>query len=234
MRLITLIAFALLAATLASAQYQPASAQYPYDLDPYKPSDAALLRNYGATLVAQTPLLELRKLDPYIPSQAALMRQLGGAMAPWVGWYWPFFPPAPNPAPLTPFPRTELVIPTRPNVLVIIVSPNNGPSPLPRLQDRQREPNQLRRPEPLPVPHKNPGFRAARHGGSGPTLFLVQRVGAEDFDIRGVDAITPDDGSERKNDRPGPDLTDESEREGQATSDKSSVISRQSSSGNEQ
>ena len=193
MRLTTVITFTLLAVT-------PASAQYPYDLDPYKPSDAALLRNYGATLVAQTPLLELRKLDPYIPSQAALMRQLGGAMAPWVGWYWPFFPPAPGAAPLTPFPRAEIVIPTRPNVLVIIVSPNNRLSPPPHLQNRQQEPGQLRRPEPPPVPHKNP------------TPFLVQRVGAEDFDVRGFDAMTVDDGSVPENDHLGPDLTDESER----------------------
>ena len=37
---------------------------HPYGLDPYKPSDAAILRTYGGTLVQQTPLLELRQLDP--------------------------------------------------------------------------------------------------------------------------------------------------------------------------
>ena len=37
----------------------PAPSQHPYGLDPYKPSDAFFLRNYGAALVAQTPLLEL-------------------------------------------------------------------------------------------------------------------------------------------------------------------------------
>jgi hypothetical protein len=98
--------------------------QHPYDLDPYKPSDAALLRNYGSVLVGLTPLLELRRLDPYIPSQAALLRQLGGALPLWVGWYPPVPVPAPA-APLTPFAGTTA--PGRPasNITVIIVSPRN-------------------------------------------------------------------------------------------------------------
>jgi hypothetical protein len=58
---------------------------YPYGLDPYKPSDAWWLRNYGAVLVSQTPLLDLTKLDPYKPSDAALIRQLGGALPVWFG-----------------------------------------------------------------------------------------------------------------------------------------------------
>lgn len=157
MRLTAVIILTLLAAA-------PASAQYPYDLDPYKPSDAAWLRTYGATLVAQTPLLELRRLDPYVPSQAALLRQLGGAMPWWVGWYLPFSPP-PTFAPLTPFPRTQAVIPSRPSVVVITVAPNARPL-LPQRQDRQREPDQLRRPELRPVPPRNPGFRAAQPAGS--------------------------------------------------------------------
>jgi hypothetical protein len=65
----------------SSAQSQLAGFD-PYGLDPYNPRDALLLRQYGATLVAQTPLLELRKLDPYRPSHAALLRQIGGAI-PW-------------------------------------------------------------------------------------------------------------------------------------------------------
>ena len=174
MRLTTLITLMLLAVT-------PASAQHPYDLDPYKPSDAAWLRNYGATLVGLTPLLELRKLDPYVPSQAALLRQLGGAMPLWVGWYPPFSP-TPTFAPLTPFPKASAVIPTGPSVVVIIASPSNRLSPPPQLQDRQREPDQLHRPELRPAPPKNPGFRAAQRTGSGglTLLFLAQKVGSEE------------------------------------------------------
>ena len=58
----------------------PPAAEHPYGLDPYNPSDAALLREFGVTLVSQTPLAELRKLDPYKPSHAALLRQLGGGI----------------------------------------------------------------------------------------------------------------------------------------------------------
>jgi hypothetical protein len=35
-----------------------------YGLDPYKPSDAELLRKYGSVLATRTPLLDLRRLDP--------------------------------------------------------------------------------------------------------------------------------------------------------------------------
>ena len=81
-----------------SAQTQESDA-HPYGLDPYKPSDAALLRDYGETLVAQTPLSELQKLDPYKPSHAALLRNLGGAIPLWgIVWY-----PGPVPASLSPF-----------------------------------------------------------------------------------------------------------------------------------
>jgi hypothetical protein len=105
MRLTALVITAtLLAAVPASGQEpppeQPPPEQHPYGLDPYKPSDAALLRDYGVTLVSQTPLAELRKLDPYKPSHAALLRQLGGGIPLW-GWAWYA---SPGPAPLTPFP----------------------------------------------------------------------------------------------------------------------------------
>jgi hypothetical protein len=79
----------------------PEPESHPYGLDPYKPSDAALLRELGATLVAQTPVSELRKLDPYKPSHAALLRELGGAFPLWgLSWY-----PTPTlmPTPLSPF-----------------------------------------------------------------------------------------------------------------------------------
>ena len=62
---------------------------HPYGLDPYSPSDAMWLRNFGAVLVSETPLLELTTLDPYKPSEAALIRQVGGAIplcCP--DWYW--------------------------------------------------------------------------------------------------------------------------------------------------
>jgi hypothetical protein len=96
----------LVGAVAASAQSLESSAEYPYGLDPYKPSDAALLRDYGDTLVAQTPLAELRKLDPYKPSHAALLRDLGGAIPLWgTMWY-----PSPVPLSLSPFP-TEFLAP---------------------------------------------------------------------------------------------------------------------------
>ena len=86
-----------------SCEQAPASSTHPYGFDPYKPSDAALLRDFGATLVAHTPLQELRRLDPYKPSEAALLRELGGALPLWgLEWYW-----APAPAPLSPFAEPE-------------------------------------------------------------------------------------------------------------------------------
>lgn len=82
-----------LAAGAALAQDQ--GGQHPYQLDPYKPSEAALLRSYGATLVSQTPLGELKHLDPYKPSHAALLR-LGGALPVWFVWSeWPVAAPFP-------------------------------------------------------------------------------------------------------------------------------------------
>jgi hypothetical protein len=110
MRLTALVIGAtLLAAVPASGQEEPQSEQHPYGLDPYNPSDAALLRDYGVTLVSQTPIAELRKLDPYKPSHAALLRQLGGGIPLW-GWAWYA---SPGPAPLTPFPPgRSMALPT--------------------------------------------------------------------------------------------------------------------------
>jgi hypothetical protein len=100
MRLIAIVtAMALCAFGLASAQ-TPTPVQHPYGFDPYKPSDAELLRKYGSVLATQTTLLELRKLDPYKPSHAALLRALGGAIPLWAISY----PSAP--AFLSPFPPT--------------------------------------------------------------------------------------------------------------------------------
>jgi hypothetical protein len=98
-------AIGLLAAFLcapASGQ-SPTSGQYAYGLDPFNPSDAALLRNYGSVLVAQTPILELRKLDPFKPSDAALLRDLGGAIPLWAWWYGP----APLPASVSYLPESR-------------------------------------------------------------------------------------------------------------------------------
>ena len=83
----------LLGAT-ASAQVTGA-VQYPYGLDPFKPSDAEWLRRHGSLLVAQTPLVDLRRLDPYKPSDAALLRDLGGGMPLWGLWYPPSAIPPP-------------------------------------------------------------------------------------------------------------------------------------------
>ena len=85
----------------------PPATEHPYGLDPYNPTDAALLREFGVTLVSQTPLAELRKLDPYKPSHAALLRQLGGGIPLW-GWAWYA---SPGPAPLTLYPASTLMTP---------------------------------------------------------------------------------------------------------------------------
>jgi hypothetical protein len=63
--------------------------------DPYKPSHTAIIRNYGATLLAQAPLSDLLALDPYVPSQAALLRQLGGAIPLWGFPMYPAYPAYP-------------------------------------------------------------------------------------------------------------------------------------------
>jgi len=99
-----------LAAAGASAQTAAGSNRL-YGLDPYKPSDAAWLRNYGAVLAGMTPVSVLASLDPYTPSHAALVRQLGGGMPLWSPyWFWfgpavgpliPPYPPAALPGPYT-------------------------------------------------------------------------------------------------------------------------------------
>jgi hypothetical protein len=109
MRLILTVIIVILGVAVPASAQAPACEQppdrttHPYGLDPYKPSDAALLRDAGATLVAQTPLQELRRLDPYKPSEAALLRELGGAFPLWgLEWYW-----GPPPAPLSPFSQRQ-------------------------------------------------------------------------------------------------------------------------------
>jgi hypothetical protein len=84
MRLTILAALLVFPASL-SAQPSPCavSPSGVLQFDPYKPSDIAIVRNYGATMLAQLPLESLLKLDPYVPTQAALLRQLGGAIPVW-------------------------------------------------------------------------------------------------------------------------------------------------------
>ncbi len=94
-----------LLAVAASAQTAPGSDRL-YGLDPYKPSDAAWLRNYGAVLAGMTPVSVLASLDPYTPSHAALVRQLGGGMPLWSP-YWFWFGPAIGPL-VPPFPPAAL------------------------------------------------------------------------------------------------------------------------------
>jgi hypothetical protein len=163
MRYITIvIAGALLAATPATAQ-TVVPELHPYGLDPYKPSDAAILRNYGGTLLAQTPLLELRQLDPYKPSHAELLRQVGNGIPQWSHLSW--YPNAPVPAPLM-LPSTPPAMSaaaqagaTQGNVLVILVPPN-GQTVTPRISpERPRVP--------LPVPPQ-PQPRAPGSAPGGP------------------------------------------------------------------
>jgi hypothetical protein len=83
------IAFVAFVTLLGASPVGAQDGSHPYHLDPYKPSEAWLLRSYGATLVSQTPLSELKQLDPYKPSHAALLR-LGGALPIWAVWSeWP-------------------------------------------------------------------------------------------------------------------------------------------------
>jgi hypothetical protein len=67
--------------------------------DPYKPSDAAIVRNYGPTVLAQASLEALLRLDPYVPSQAALLRQVGGAIPVWPYAMVPVYPDIVPPRP---------------------------------------------------------------------------------------------------------------------------------------
>jgi hypothetical protein len=123
--IVTLWLIAPASAQTPSCEQAPASTTHPYGFDPYKPSDATLLRDYGATLVAHTPLQELRRLDPYKPSDAALLRALGGAFPLWgLEWYW-----APVPAPLTPFAEPERWMPRAPAALPPIMQTSPGTAP---------------------------------------------------------------------------------------------------------
>ena len=60
--------------------------------DPYKPSDLAVLRQFGGSVLANATLSSLLQLDPYVPTEALLLRQYGGALPLWpTVWYPPYF-----------------------------------------------------------------------------------------------------------------------------------------------
>ena len=60
--------------------------------DPYKPSDLAIVRQYGGAVLSQVPVSELMKLDPYVPSQGELLRQVGRGIPLWIAYGWPYAP----------------------------------------------------------------------------------------------------------------------------------------------
>ena len=166
--------FALFTATPAFAQ-TVVPELHPFGLDPYKPSDAALLRTYGGTLLAQTPLLELRQLDPYKPSHATLLRQIGNGIPQWSHFNW--YPGTPAPAPLmmpsTPPAMTAAGSPAGPtagNVVVVLI-PQNGQFVAPRLSPERPF-------QPLPVPPP-PQQRAPGSVPGGPvraSIYMTNRV----------------------------------------------------------
>jgi hypothetical protein len=72
---------------LAAAQAAPCPPR-PIAFDPYKPSDLAILRQFGSSVLASAPFSSLLQLDPYVPSEAMLLRQYGGALPFWpYAWY---------------------------------------------------------------------------------------------------------------------------------------------------
>ena len=78
---------------LASAQAGPCAPRQ-FAFDPYKPSDLAILRQFGGSVLANAPLHSLLQLDPYVPSEAQLLRQYGGALPLWAfAWYPAYFQP---------------------------------------------------------------------------------------------------------------------------------------------
>jgi hypothetical protein len=94
MRLTIIVALLAIPASL-NAQSLPCSqpAQTVLQFDPYKPSDLAIVRNYGGTVFATAPLETLLNLDPYVPTHAALLRQAGGAIPAWAYGAYPWFVP---------------------------------------------------------------------------------------------------------------------------------------------
>ena len=93
MRVALFVGFLLTAPALASAQTGPCPSR-PLGFDPYKPSNLAVLRQFGGSVLASAPFSSLLQLDPYVPSEAMLLRQYGGALPLWpFVWYPAYFPP---------------------------------------------------------------------------------------------------------------------------------------------
>jgi hypothetical protein len=92
-RVAIFVGFLSAAPALAFAQAGPCP---PHSLgfDPYKPSDLAVLRQFGGSVLASAPFSSLLQLDPYVPSEAMLLRQYGGALPLWpFVWYPAYFQP---------------------------------------------------------------------------------------------------------------------------------------------
>lgn len=56
--------------------------------DPYNPSHAAIVRQYGGALMALAPLSTLLRLNPYVPADAALLRQVGNGIPVAIAYSW--------------------------------------------------------------------------------------------------------------------------------------------------
>jgi hypothetical protein len=70
--------------------------------DRYKPSHLSIIRNYGGTMLAHAPVETLLKLDPYVPTEAALLRQLGGSIPVWLLPPFAWHPPMVHASPCVP------------------------------------------------------------------------------------------------------------------------------------
>lgn len=79
---VSLACLGLLFLTSSAYAQAPCAPGIPH-YDPYNPSQAAIMREYGGTILAQAPVSTLLKLDPYVPSQGELLRQLGRGIPVW-------------------------------------------------------------------------------------------------------------------------------------------------------
>lgn len=98
---VAVMGLCLLLAPLSSFAQPPCPSPQPLAFDPYKPSDLAIVRNYGGSVLSQAPISTLLALDPYIPVEAELLRLVGRAI-PW--WPYPGCLQCPPPAQLAPQP----------------------------------------------------------------------------------------------------------------------------------
>lgn len=131
MRIAITFSFVTLLAAVPAFGQVASTTSHRYGLDPYNPTDAWWLRNYGAALVAQTPLLDLTALDTYKPSDAFLVRQIGGAMplcCPEWGWFGPSFGPLTVQG-LSPLSGVRAPLPPRVDVSVVAMPPAAAPAP---------------------------------------------------------------------------------------------------------